>query len=183
VLLAAVPDKASGDIRIMASSDVASPRKVEADISAVAMSGESRRLFRIDTEIGPAAAVQVGKVAGSELKPDEILYFTWDAGEGRQSSHFSPRPYKSYDLPTPQIRSDARAEEGRLHITLTAHALALYVTAECAVPGHFSDNAFDLLPDGSMSITFTPDDPVQLEAALSSLIFRDLHSATYARKV
>lgn len=51
---------------------------------------------------------------------------------------------------------------------------AYYVPVEADIPGHFSDNAFDLLPGEAKSIFFTPDD-----ANLNpNFVIRDIYSAT-----
>jgi beta-mannosidase len=57
--------------------------------------------------------------------------------------------------------------------------LALYVSLECDVAGHFSSNAFDLLHGESTTITFTPDHPSYLKRAQETLVIRDLYSSSH----
>jgi len=44
-------------------------------------------------------------------------------------------------------------------LALTAQKPALHVVVEAPVAGHFSDNAFDILPGETVAVIFTPDDP------------------------
>jgi beta-mannosidase len=77
------------------------------------------------------------------------------------------------------VSAHAVEKDGQLEISLKAMRLALFVALETGVSGTFSDNAFDLMPNESRTILFTPDEPAQLGAARAGLIARDLYSSSH----
>jgi beta-mannosidase len=112
-------------------------------------------------------------IAGADLKPDEMLSYTWETADGTTGSDtFAPKPYKDYDLQAPNLTHLVSGNT----LTLTAQTLALFVAVEADVPGRFDHNAFTLLPGQTKVVQFTPTNP----AGKPNFTLRDLHSATYA---
>ena len=65
-------------------------------------------------------------------------------------------------------------------LALTAQKPALHVVVEAPLAGHFSDNAFDILPGETAAIIFTPDDPATA-VDVAAFVVRDLHSSHASR--
>ena len=62
-------------------------------------------------------------------------------------------------------------------------SLAFHVNVEADVAGHFSDNAFDILPGEIVTVTFTPDDPAAPPVGAEAFVLRDLHSSYASRSI
>jgi beta-mannosidase len=122
-----------------------------------------------DATIPEDRAVEITRMA----VPDAIIHFTVTIGGKVHQSHYAPRPYKSYDLQDPLLKLDAK--DGV--ITLKAERPAYFVALESTVAGHFSDNAFDLLPGETREIVFTPDKPTP--DIDRSFTVRNLYNATH----
>ena len=56
-------------------------------------------------------------------------------------------------------------------------------TSRPSVAGHFSDNAFDVLPGEIVTVTFTPDDPAAPPVGAEAFVLRDLHSSYASRSI
>ncbi|MCF7698443.1 glycoside hydrolase family 2 protein [Loktanella sp. M215] len=142
---------------------------------ACAMDGSTRDLGQGGAEVTDSATdvLRVPKVA---LERQEMLSFGWTASDGSTGGDvFAPKPYKAYDLLPAHLTCDT-IREGEVHVlSVTAQAMAFYVTAEASVPGRFDRNAIHLAPGQSATLRFTPADP----AASPTFTLRDLHSATY----
>jgi len=147
------------------------PLTVAAD--AVSLAGRTRRLGEATVEVG-AAAETVLRIEDGALASNEMLAFSWTGSDGSQGRDLhAPRPWKSYELHPPAL---AVQQDGN-RLSVSAQALALFVTLEADVPGRFDRNGFALYPGAPADITFTPDDP----AAQARFTTRDLHSATFSR--
>jgi beta-mannosidase len=143
---------------------------------AVNMAGETRALGEAVVPVG-TSAVEAIRVAKSALKDDEMLAYTWAVSNGTQGGDvFAPRPYKAYVLAPSYLAHDVTEADGVWSITVSAKALALFVSLEASVPGRFNDNAFTLFPGYPATITFTPQD----SDAVPAFTLRDLYSATTA---
>ena len=68
-------------------------------------------------------------------------------------------------------------DDGRHVLTMTAEAMAFFLTAEADVPGRWDRNAIHLGPGHQTRLTFTPRDA----EAVPSFTLRHLQSATMAR--
>ena len=79
---------------------------------------------------------------------------------------------------TPAPALSNRSTDGALIIKVAAERPAYFVALECDVPGHFSSQAFDLLPGEPREVTFRPENTGTLAEAARTLIVRDLFSAT-----
>ena len=117
-------------------------------------------------------AVDAITLAAYVVAADEMLVLDWtsEAGDGREVH--APAAYKTYDLQPPNIDMVVTGNK----ITLTAKGLALFTAIEADVAGRFTQNVFDLLPEETVTTTFTPTNP----ADTAQFTLRDLHSATTA---
>ena len=170
LLVTAVPK--DGQIELRAVNDDPASCDVTVKAFAVKMDGTLRELGTGAATVG-AAACTLQTLAQSVLTSDEMLYFKWTATNGNSGSDiFAPRPYKDYDLQPSGLAAEINGNQ----ITLGATSLALFVAVEADVSGRFDQNAFTLLPDQHVTVTFEPTDPEDTP----TFILRDLHSATYA---
>ena len=101
-----------------------------------------------------------------------MLVVTWDSVKGSGREIYTPNPYKTFDLKPAHIAMETTENT----ITLTSKGLSLFTSLEAGTKGRFSDNAFDMLPGETQTITFTPTDA----SVKPQFILRDLHSATTA---
>lgn len=175
VLVTAVPT-ADGYV-LRAVNDLPLPVEVTVMARAVNMAGETRDLGQA-TVMLTEAAVDVMTVAKDTLDADEMLAMVWEGSDGTRSGDvWAPLPYKSYDLAPPGLTMTTEHNDGIWHITISAKALAHFVTVEADQPGRFSDNAFALFPGQPTTINFTAADG----ASTPTFTLRDLYTATTAR--
>lgn len=175
VLVSAVP--VAGGIELRAVNDTAAPVTLTVGAVAVAMDGTTRPLNRVTVTVGPDAAVLAQTVAADQIGPQEMLAFVWVDADGTRlgGDVFAPKPYKSYDLRPAGLTHDIKPQGDGYDITLTASALALFVSVEADQPGRFSHNAMTLFPGHPATLRFTP----ATLGPTPRFTIRDLHSATY----
>jgi beta-mannosidase len=208
VAVFAIPDKATGDIAIMAVNDTGADVAVDVAQFWMTPAGARTDLPAQSGLVPPNRSVELGRIAAADIRHDAILFVEPRTEAGKLARlHCAPVPYKSLSMQppafgegtqcsssastrasTPQKPNVAEDEHsvpvsaGALNVTITARQLALYVVAEVGVAGQWSDNVIDLLPDETVTITFTPDDPARLDEAAASLIIRDLYSSAATKK-
>jgi beta-mannosidase len=162
----AVPSKDGQTISIMAVNDGLQMVEVEVLCEAVEPNGDCRRI-KLQTRTIPAdRAVEVLSFGAKELD-DAILHITLN---GADTNHFALKPYKMYAFENSKINIKIQGN----NLELSAQKPAYFVSLEADVTGHFSDNAFDLLPGKPKTIQFLPDD----KSAIPNFTIRDLFSAT-----
>jgi beta-mannosidase len=133
--------------------------------------------------LGPDA-LEIFRIRASDVKTGGVYIYAWELASGvKGRNHFAPVAYKAIDFVHPELTVDAAQADGVAHLRIRTEKLSLYVGIDCAVPGSFSDNFFDLLPGESRTITFIPDNPSELESAIKSMKVRDLYSASRSRKI
>ena len=166
----AVPSKDGKTIAITGVND----RLLETDIAvtceAVMPNGARKTLASKKSRVPADRAIEI-LVLDADILRDAILHIKTQSNGVISHNHFAPFPYKTYRFEDPQIKLTQNG--GALE--LTSQKPAYYVSVEASVPGHFSDNAFDLLPGDTKKLFFTP---TQLDAT-AKFIVRDLFSATY----
>jgi beta-mannosidase len=162
----AVPSKDGKTISIMGINDGLNAVQAEVLCEAVKPNGE-RREIKLQKQSVPAnRAVEVMSFAASELE-GAILHISLN---GSDVNHFALKPYKSYAFEDSQIALKINGNR----LELSAAKPAYYVSLEADCVGHFSDNAFDLLPGDTRTITFIAEDVT----AKPHFTIRDLYSAT-----
>jgi beta-mannosidase len=173
MMVTAVPK--DGTITLVGVNDT--PAEVEITVTAYAtrMDGTARELGA-GTAIVGEAAVPLLIVAAGTLAADEVLTFGWEGSDGTHAGDiFAPRPWKAYDLPNPGLQHNVTREGDKHVLTVTAEAMAFFVTAEADQPGRWDRAALHLGPGRAFRFTFTPADP----KATPAFVLRDLYSATY----
>ena len=126
------------------------------------------------------SGVEIARFAAAEVRSDGVYMLDWTDRQGVAArNHFAPVAYKHLALPKPNITANSVIDGDVVRITLQAQNIALYVSLETSVPGHFSNNAFDLLAGESCVITFVPDQISDLTPAIANLIVRDLYSSSH----
>jgi len=178
VNVVAVPDKAGGDVILKGINDTATKAEVSLEVQAVDVGGTTRVVFTGKGAVSPDKAGELARIALSDLKPSEFLFFSWrdKAGKLLGENDYFPRPYKAYDIPQAKVTSRWESSEAGPVLVLKSDKPAVFVTATTDVPGYFSDNAVTLLPGRESRLTFTPrhDAKVSQKALASGLKVRHL---------
>jgi beta-mannosidase len=172
--------KAGDELIVSAVHDLPQVFELSLEVSVVNFSGVTTVLYSDKVKLSPDAGQELTRVNLNTISNESILFLNWTDELGRpQRNHVAGQPYKYLLLPNPGLKTVATLNDGAVNIAITAKAIALYVSAECDVAGHFSDNAFDLLLGESRVITFKPDNPADLARAKDTLLIRDLYSSSH----
>lgn len=180
VAVMALPDRASGGVVVKAVNDCLQKQKLSLELLVLDPAGKVKPLKRISSSLPPDKAVDVAKLKPGDLPSGHVLIMDYEADNGSKGRvHFANEPYKALNLVDPQISHRAEIKGVSLIITLLAKNAAFFVAAETGVNGTYSDNVLDMLPGEKVTISFTPDDPAQIQTALTNLIIRDLYSSSH----
>jgi beta-mannosidase len=180
VAVMAVPEKANGSLVIKAVNDRLARQKLSLDLIILDPAGRAKPFKTISAMLPPDKAIEVFKLKKGELPAGHMLIMDFEGSDGSKGrSHFAHEPYKALSIVDPMLTHEAKISDGSLVISLKAKHAALFVVAETGVDGSYSDNVLDLLPGEQASITFTPDDPTTLQAALDNLTIRNLYSSSH----
>ncbi|MEO8757341.1 MAG: glycoside hydrolase family 2 protein [Devosia sp.] len=178
VNVVAVPAKERGDLVLKGINDSAARAEVSLEVLAVDVGGKSRVIFTGRGNVSPDASSELARIALSDLKPSEFLFFSWRDKSGNLigENDYFPRPYKAYDMPQAPVISRWESADGKPVLVLKADQPAVFVTASTDVPGYFSDNAVTLLPGRETRLSFTPRHGAKVtqKALASSLTVRHL---------
>jgi beta-mannosidase len=165
----AIPSKDGKTIVISAINDGLKATDIEVTCEAVQPNGARKKLKTVKKSAPPDKATEVLSINAEDLH-DAILHLETRVNGVATHNHFAPKPYKTYRLEN----SDIVLKQNRDVLELAAKKPAYYVSVETDVPGHFSDNAFDLLPGDTKTIHFIAED----KTAKPKFTIRDLYSAT-----
>ncbi|MXU65995.1 beta-mannosidase [Oceanomicrobium pacificus] len=173
--LTAVVLPEDGRYRVVAVSDLPAPAEISVEVFALSMSGGMRSLAMLTATVPTDRADEIGHVPADALGSDEVLVARVTSAHAPERLVVeAPRPFKGYDLPDPDIRTDVAADGDGWAITLTAARPAFFVAIEPGQAGRLSDNMLTLLPDRPVTVHFAPsaagDAPVPT--------IRSLYSAT-----
>jgi beta-mannosidase len=175
VTVAAVPG--ADGIALVGINDRLDPVELSVTAYATAMDGTAREIGRGAARVSEVAE-RLMVVPEGALGPQEVLTFGWEGSDGTHAGDiFAPRPWKAFDLPDPRLAFEVAQEAGVFELSVTARAMAFFVTAEADVPGRWSRNAVHLGPGAVSRLTFTP----RKRGAEPRFLLRDLHSATVRR--
>ena len=171
LLVTAVPD--GDDLVLKGVCDAAQPITVQVSAQALAMDGSTRPLGDVQMTLGfdGQEVMRIAALPAGEM----LLWHTLLPDSTVVTDHHAPRPYKTYDLPDPDLRMQVTGDGKVYSLTLTSAAPAFFVSVEATLPGRFSDNAMLILPGAPITITFTPEVPGDV-----TFTCRDLRGATYA---
>jgi beta-mannosidase len=164
---------------VSAVSDLPNEFALSLEVSALSMDGAKQILHKAELTLG-SDGTEITRLPIATVGYGRILLLEWTDEKGNSKrSHANPVPYKHLQLPNPELTHHVTSKGGALTITVKAKALALYVSLECDVAGHFSNNAFDLLAGENATITFVPDNPSDLKRAGETLVIRNLYSSSH----
>jgi beta-mannosidase len=170
-----------GSYLITGINDRPDPVTIALHVVAVTLTGERIDLVEMDAALPTERALRIGHVDIDQVPDNAILIWIWTADDGiTHRNHLVPDTYKALTLQPASLSMEVEQHNNRLAIALRAEKPALFVMAETSVPGHFSDNAFDILPGETITMFFTPDNPADLEEAKSNLVLRDLHASSHS---
>jgi beta-mannosidase len=173
--------KCEDEFIISAVSDLVEAFALSLEVVAVSLSGVKSIVYSGNVNLYPDAGQEVTRIKLNDIAKEQILFLNWTDEQGNVvRNHAAPVAYKHLNLPAPELQTTVTVQDNTLSISITAKNLALYISAECDVSGHFSDNAFDLLGGDIITITFTPDAPSDLARALDTLVIRDLYSSSHS---
>lgn len=174
VIVAAVPGPEG--IALIGVNDRLDPVDLSVTAYATRLDGTAREVGRGAATVGEASE-RLHLIPPGTLADDEVLTFGWQGSDGtRAGDVFAPNPWKAYDLPDPGLAFDVAEEDGRHVLTVTAAAMAFFVTPEADVPGRWDRAALHCGPGPAFRFAFTPRD-----AAPRAFTLRDLWSATTRR--
>ena len=143
-----VPQDRGRAVRLVAVSDVPQPLEVHVRVVALDMRGVERPVWQGSAGIDASTGLNLATLSCTELAADEFLQVRWRDSSGAHEGQddYLPRFYKEYELPQvlPRISWEQGAEGPVL--LLEADAPCFFTCLETSVAGHFSDNAFTLLP-------------------------------------
>jgi beta-mannosidase len=164
---------------VSAVSDLPSEFALSLEVSAISMDGVKQSLHKTKVTLG-SDGTEITRLPIVTVGYGRILLLEWTDEKGNNKrSHATPVPYKHLQLPSPELTHLITSNDDALATTVMTKALALFVSLECDVAGHFSSNAFDLLQGESTTVTFTPDNPLDLKRASETLLIRNLYSSSH----
>jgi beta-mannosidase len=181
VAVFAVPSADGSEIVLSGVNDTRQATAIQLDCFALSVAGRRTELAKLTATVPIEKSIELMRIEAAKIPTDAILHFsvTRDGAE-KVEAHLAPKPYKAYAFEDPAIAIQAKVDGSELLILLNAKKPAYFVSLESDEPGHFSDGAFDLLPDETKSIRFTPSQSGGETRATASLIVRNLHSATHS---
>jgi beta-mannosidase len=172
--------KSADEFIISAVSDLVEVFALSLEVAAVSFSNVKTIVYRGNINLSPDAGCEITRIKLNDIPKDAMLFLSWTDEQGKAiRNHATPVPYKFLNLPKPELQSTIKIENNSLSLAITTKNIALYVSAECDVAGHFSDSVFDLLGNETTIITFTPDNPSDLTRAKETLVIRDLYSSSH----
>jgi beta-mannosidase len=161
-------------IVLRASNDKPSAVNAKLVVKTLSTSGKQRELATTKFNVEIDRAIDVLDIPLAELG-DDILIYDWIDDQGhKMSDHFAPKPYKSYQLPDPNLTFNIDEKDGVYHLTLSADRPAFFVSIEADVSGRFSDNGFLMTSENDVEITFKP----KVSEQTPNFVVRDLRNAT-----
>ena len=147
---------------------------------ALSVHGKRSSLGRLNAMLPTDRSQELIRIQKSQIPDDSILHISVKhEGKEKQTSHFATMPYKNYNFEDPEIVVNSEVSATDLLVTLRARKPAYFVALESNEPGHFSDSAFDLLPDEAKTIRFAPRNKDGAKRAAASLTIRNLYSSTH----
>ncbi|WP_162142453.1 beta-mannosidase [Cucumibacter marinus] len=156
VRVAAIPEVATGDIRLVGLNDLPDPITLDLTAYTVDMAGRTRLVAQTRGAVPYDRAARLAQIPANALRPGEMLLYRWSEPETGASGEevFAPHPFKAYDLDEPGLSIEWETVDGRAEAVVSSKCLALFVALETAIPGRFSDNGFVVLPDAPRRVIF-----------------------------
>ncbi|WP_052699730.1 beta-mannosidase [Martelella endophytica] len=151
ILVTAQPDPDTGDIVLLAVSDLSEDRRIAVRLRGVDVATNAVwEIGRNDVVTTPGRVVEVARVAAGDLADSAFLVFDWkdETGAISGANEYLPLRPKAYGFGAPEIT--VTREDGR--ITLSTDRPALFVTYDHGGDDIYSENCFTLLPNEPRTI-------------------------------
>lgn len=160
VAVAAIP--AGSVVQFSMVNDTAEPVTIDVSVFALTLAGERIPLTSATGQCDPDKAAVLASIETSEFSDNPMIMWSFVASNGMSGSgHYIHSTYKALELLPSGLTHEVTAKsDSSFELTISAIGLALFVMAESATPGRYSDNAFDLTAGESRTITFTPSIPL-----------------------
>ncbi|WP_161860514.1 beta-mannosidase [Algicella marina] len=152
VQVVAIPE--GEDFRLVGLNDTGADVEVDLQVMRLAECGEQAPMPRRSHLLSHRVATEIGTLSAGDLGDFPLLALEWSGGGMDGFDVVARQPWKALAPRPPELR--LAVEDGRL--TVTCAAPAFFVMLETDVPGRFSDNAFAVLPDRPVTVTFSPDE-------------------------
>ena len=152
VLVTAQPEPATGDIVLLAVSDLAEDHRITVRLRGVDIATNAVwEIGHYDVVTTPCRVVEVARVRAGDLAESAFLVFDWKDETGAVSgeNEYLPLRPKAYDFGTQEIAVTREGES----VTLSTDRPALYVTYDHGGNDIYSDNCFTLLPGEDKVLT------------------------------
>ncbi len=181
VAVAAIPSEDGTSIALSMVNDTLDTVTIDANLFVLTLSGERIPLKSVQGDCGPDAADVLVTLDASEIPADGLLAWSFTVSNGMTGEgHFINGTYKALDLEPSRLETTVTpTADGSFEVAVTSQGLALFVMLESAIPGRYSDNAFDLSAGESRRITFRPDTPLAAGTVPEFRIY-DLYSCQSA---
>ncbi|MBX9468980.1 MAG: glycoside hydrolase family 2 protein [Rhizobium sp.] len=181
VAVAAIPSEDGSSIALSMVNDTLDTVTIDANLFILTLSGERIPLKSVQGDCGPDAADVLVTLDASEIPADGLLAWSFTVSNGMTGEgHFINGTYKALDLEPSDLEvSVSPTGDGAFEVAVTSQGLALFVMLESAIPGRYSDNAFDLSAGETRRITFKPDTPLAAGTVPEFRIY-DLYSCQSA---
>ncbi len=160
VAVAAIPNGETIEFSMV--NDTAEAVTIDVSVFALTLAGERIPLTSATAQCDPDKAAVLASIEASEFSDNPMIMWNFVASNGMSGSgHYIHSTYKALELLPSGLSHEVTAKaNGSFELTISASGLALFVMAESATPGRYSDNAFDLTAGESRTITFTPSIPL-----------------------
>lgn len=159
-----------GDVRLVGLNDTGAEVEVDLSLTRLTPDGEAAPLTARSHRLSPECATELGALAAEDLKGFPLLGLDWSGAGMAGFDVVNFLPWKALDLAMPELKLEVVGDRVRV----SSARPAFYVVLEADLPGHFSDNAFTVLPGRPIEVAWSG-------AAGATFRARDLHSATYGR--
>ena len=148
VTVVSVPHDDGAAVRLVAVSDVPVLLDLRIDAVAVSLRGGERVLWHDTVQLDASGGRELVVLPCNKLAEDEFVQVRWRDISGAYSGHddYLTRFYKEYPLSKTQPRLQIVQSDGVTELHLDTDAPCFFTCLDTAIAGHFSDNAFTLLP-------------------------------------
>ncbi len=157
-----------GDIRLVGLNDTGAEVEVELALTRLMPDGESAALPSRKHVLSGDVATELGSLAAADMGAFPLLVLDWSGAGMAGFDVVQTLPWKALDLAMPDVILEVDGNRISVH----AKAPAFFVMLEADKPGHFSDNAFTVLPRRPIEVVWDGPKGASFRAT-------DLYSATY----
>ena len=147
VAVIGLPEDGRRGARLVAVSDLPEPFNLDVEAVAIDLRGSERPLWRGAVALDASTARPLSTLDCTQLAPDEFIQLRWRGANGEAHTigedDVMPRYHKEYALPAAAPSLHWLSED---EVEVNADSVCFFISLETPAAGHFSDNAFTLLP-------------------------------------